>query len=78
MAPGQTIAIPQPQGLTALTLVEMKSQPATLAQAQGPIEQLLWNQKKRAALQAETKELRIKKVIKEEGMSKPSIFADQA
>lgn len=27
---------------------------------------------------AETKELRIKKVIKEEGMSKPSIFADQA
>ena len=60
MTPGQTIAIPQPQGLTALTLVELKSQPASLDQARGPIEQLLWNQKKRVALQAETKELRSK------------------
>jgi EpsD family peptidyl-prolyl cis-trans isomerase len=60
MGVGQTIAIPQPQGLTALTLVEIRAQPATLEQAQGPIEQLLWNQKKREALQAETKELRAK------------------
>jgi EpsD family peptidyl-prolyl cis-trans isomerase len=60
MSAGQTIAIPQPQGLTALTLVEIRPQPVTLAQAQGPIEQILWNQKKREALQAETKDLRAK------------------
>ncbi len=60
MSVGQTIAIPQPQGLTALTLVEIRPQPATLDQAKGPIEQLLWNQRKREALQAETKELRSK------------------
>lgn len=60
MSVGQTIAIPQPQGLTALTLVEIKDQPATLEQARSPIEQILWNQKKREALQAETKELRSK------------------
>jgi EpsD family peptidyl-prolyl cis-trans isomerase len=60
MSVGQTIAIPQPQGLTALTMVEIRDQPATLEQARGPIEQLLWNQKKRDALQAETKELRSK------------------
>ena len=60
MQVGQTIAIPQPQGLTALTLVELRDQPATFDQAKGPIEQLLWNQKKREALQAETKELRAK------------------
>ena len=60
MSAGQTIAIPQPQGLTALTLVEIRPQPVALAQAQGPIEQILWNQKKREALQAETKELRSK------------------
>jgi EpsD family peptidyl-prolyl cis-trans isomerase len=60
MSVGQTIAIPQPQGLTALTLVEIRAQPATLEQAQGPIEQILWNQKKREALQAETRELRAK------------------
>jgi EpsD family peptidyl-prolyl cis-trans isomerase len=58
MSAGQTVAIPQPQGLTALTLVEIRPQPVTLAQAQGPIEQILWNQKKRAAIQAEAKELR--------------------
>jgi hypothetical protein len=60
MSVGQTIAIPQPQGLTALTLVEIRPQAATLEQARAPIEQLLWNQKKREALQAETKELRSK------------------
>ena len=60
MSAGQTIAIPQPQGLTALTLIEVRPQPVTLAQAQPVIEQLLWNQKKREALQAETKELRAK------------------
>ena len=60
MSVGQTIAIPQPQGLTALTLVEIRPQPATLEQAKGPIEQILWNQRKREALQAETKELRSK------------------
>jgi EpsD family peptidyl-prolyl cis-trans isomerase len=60
MSAGQTIAIPQPQGLTALTVVEVRPQPVTLAQAQAAIEQFLWNQKKRDALQAETKELRAK------------------
>jgi EpsD family peptidyl-prolyl cis-trans isomerase len=60
MSPGQTIAIPQPQGLTALTVVSIQPQPVTLAQAQAGIEQILWNQKKREALQAETKELRAK------------------
>jgi EpsD family peptidyl-prolyl cis-trans isomerase len=60
MSAGQTIAIPQPQGLTALTLVEVRPQPVALAQAQAPIEQILWNQKKREALQAETKDLRSK------------------
>ncbi len=60
MSAGQTIAIPQPQGLTALTLVEIRPQPVTLAQAQSSIEQILWNQKKREALQAETKALRAK------------------
>lgn len=58
MSAGQTIAIPQPQGLTALTVVGIQPQPVTLAQAQAGIEQILWNQKKREALQAETKSLR--------------------
>ena len=60
MSAGQTIAIPQPQGLSALTLVEIRPQPATLEQAKGPIEQILWNQKKREALQAETRDMRSK------------------
>ncbi|HEY9025499.1 MAG TPA: EpsD family peptidyl-prolyl cis-trans isomerase [Burkholderiaceae bacterium] len=60
MSAGQTIAIPQPQGLTTLTLVEIKPLPLTLAQAQPAIEQMLWNQKKREALLAETKDLRSK------------------
>jgi EpsD family peptidyl-prolyl cis-trans isomerase len=60
MSAGQTIAIPQPQGLTALTLIEIRPQPVTLAQAQPVIEQFLWNQKKREALQAETRDLRAK------------------
>jgi EpsD family peptidyl-prolyl cis-trans isomerase len=60
MAPGQSIAIQQPQGLTALTLVEVKPLPLAMEQAQPAIEQLLWNQKKREALQAETKDLRAK------------------
>jgi EpsD family peptidyl-prolyl cis-trans isomerase len=58
MTVGQTIAIAQPQGLTALTVVAIQPQPVALAQAQASIEQLLWNQKKREALQAETKALR--------------------
>ncbi len=60
MAVGQTIAIPQPQGLSALTVVDVKPQPVTLEQAHASIEQLLWNQKKREALLAETRELRAK------------------
>ena len=60
MSVGQTIAIPQPQGLSALTLVEVQAQPATLEQARAAIEQALWNQKKREALQAETKDMRAK------------------
>ena len=58
MAPGQTIVIPQPQGLSALTLVGVKPLPLALAQAQPAIEQLLWNQKKREALMADTKAMR--------------------
>ena len=60
MSAGQTVAIPQPQGLTTLTLVEVKPLPLTLAQAQPAIEQMLWNQKKREALQADTKDMRAK------------------
>jgi len=45
---------------TALTLVDVKPQPVTLAQSQAVIEQLLWNQKKRVALQDESKDLRAK------------------
>jgi EpsD family peptidyl-prolyl cis-trans isomerase len=60
MAPGQTVAIPQPQGLTTLTLMEVKPQPLSLAQAQPAIEQMLWNQKKREALLAETRDMRSK------------------
>jgi EpsD family peptidyl-prolyl cis-trans isomerase len=55
---GQTIAITQAQGLTALTLVGMQPQPVTLQQARASIEQVLWNQRKREALQAESKTLR--------------------
>jgi len=58
MTPGQTIALPQPQGLTALTLVGVKPVPLALVQAQPAIEQLLWNQKKREALLADTKAMR--------------------
>jgi len=60
MSAGQTIAIPQPMGLAALTLVDVKPQPLTLAQAQPAIEQMLWTQKKREALLAETKDMRSK------------------
>ncbi len=60
MSVGQTIAIPQPQGLTALTIVAIQPQPVSLAQAQASIEQALWNQKKREALLAEVKDLRSK------------------
>ena len=58
MKAGQTLALPQPQGLTALTLVSIQPQPVTLAQAQAGISQILWNQRKRETLQAETKQLR--------------------
>jgi EpsD family peptidyl-prolyl cis-trans isomerase len=60
MAVGQTIAVPQPQGLAALTVVAIQPQPVSLAQAQASIEQLLWNQKKREAVLAETRSLRSK------------------
>ena len=60
MTAGQTIAIAQPMGLAALTLVDVKPQPLTLAQAQPAIEQMLWTQKKREALLAETKDMRSK------------------
>ena len=60
MTAGQTIAIPQPQGLTALTVVAVQPQPVSLEQAQAGIETVLWNQRKREALQAEVKELRSK------------------
>lgn len=60
MTTGQTIAIAQPMGLAALTLVDVKPQPLTLAQAQPAIEQMLWTQKKREALQAETRDMRSK------------------
>ena len=60
MSAGQTVAIAQPQGLTALTLVDVKPLPLTLAQAQPAIEQMLWSQKKREALLAETKDMRSK------------------
>ncbi len=58
MSVGQSVAIPQPQGLTALTVVAIQPAPVSLVQAQAGIEQVLWNQKKREALQAETRELR--------------------
>jgi EpsD family peptidyl-prolyl cis-trans isomerase len=58
MKAGQTIALPQPQGLTALTIVAIQPQPVTLAQAQASIGQILWNQRKRETLQTQTKELR--------------------
>jgi EpsD family peptidyl-prolyl cis-trans isomerase len=60
MTVGQTIAIPQAQGLTALTVVAIQPQPVSLEQARPGIELLLWNQKKREALQAEVKDLRAK------------------
>ncbi len=60
MAVGQTIAVPLPQGLSALTVVAVRPDPATLAQAQAGIEQALWNQRKREAVLAETKSLRAK------------------
>ena len=60
MSVGQTIAIPQPQGLSALTVVAIQPQPVSLAQAQASIEQLLWNQKKREAVVAESRDLRAK------------------
>ncbi len=58
LKPGQSLALAQPQGLSALTLVSVQPQPVTLDQAQANIGQILWNQKKREALQAETKSLR--------------------
>lgn len=55
---GQTICIPQPGGLSALTVVSVESHPVSLEQAQPSIEQGLWNQRKREAIQAEAKGLR--------------------
>ncbi len=39
-------------------MISVLAQPVTLEQATPSIEQLIWNQKKREALQAETKTLR--------------------
>ena len=55
---GQTIVIPQPGGMSALTVVDVQPRPVTLDQARASIEQGLWNQRKREALQAEAKNLR--------------------
>jgi len=55
---GQSIVIPQAQGLSVLTLVAAQPQPLTLEQATPSIEQVIWNQRKRDALQAEAKALR--------------------
>ena len=60
LAVGQTIAIPQPNGLVALTVVAIQPQNVSFAQARAGIEQLLWNQKKREVVQAESKDLRAK------------------
>ena len=60
MGVGQTIAIPQPQGLSALTVVALQPQPVDLAQARANIEQVLWNQGRREALLAQAKDLRSK------------------
>jgi len=76
MSVGQTIAIPQPQGLSALTVVGIQPQPVTLAQAQAGIEQALWNQKKREALLAQAKDLRSKAHI--DYLGKPATVAASA
>jgi EpsD family peptidyl-prolyl cis-trans isomerase len=58
MKVGQTIVIPQPGGMSALTVVDAQPRPVTLDQARASIEQGLWNQHKREVLQAEAKSLR--------------------
>jgi EpsD family peptidyl-prolyl cis-trans isomerase len=58
MKVGQSIVVPQPGGLSALTLVAVQPRPVTLEQAQAGIEQGLWNQRKREVIVAEAKSLR--------------------
>ncbi|HEX7688109.1 MAG TPA: EpsD family peptidyl-prolyl cis-trans isomerase, partial [Burkholderiaceae bacterium] len=57
LKPGQTVCVPMPGGLSAVTLVSVQPAPLTLAQATGTIENLVWNQRKREAIQAEAKTL---------------------
>jgi EpsD family peptidyl-prolyl cis-trans isomerase len=78
MSVGQTIAIPQPQGLAALTVVGIQPQPVSLAQAQAGIEQILWNQGKRAALMAQAKDLRAKARVDYLGKFAPGTPAQPA
>ncbi|MEP6501853.1 MAG: EpsD family peptidyl-prolyl cis-trans isomerase [Betaproteobacteria bacterium] len=78
MKAGQTLALPQPQGLTALTLVAVQPQPVTLAQATPGITQILWNLRKRETLQAETKQLRSTARIEYLGKFAPGAVPAQA
>jgi EpsD family peptidyl-prolyl cis-trans isomerase len=57
MKPGQTVCVPLAGGLSALTLLSVQPAPLTLAQASGTIETLVWNQRKRDAIQSEAKSL---------------------
>ena len=72
MKVGQTIVIPQPGGMSALTVVDIQARPVTLEQAQASIEQGLWNQRRREALQAESKSLRAAAKIDYLGKYAPS------
>ncbi len=72
MKPGQTIVIAQPGGMSALTLVDVQPRPVSFEQAQASIEQGLWNQHKREALQAEAKTLRAAAKIDYLGKFAPS------
>lgn len=55
---GHTLALPQRGGLSALTVVSVQQAPVSPDQARVTIEQLLWNQRKREAIQAQSKSLR--------------------
>jgi EpsD family peptidyl-prolyl cis-trans isomerase len=58
MKVGQTLVVQQPGGMSALTLLDVQPHPVTLEQSTASIEQGLWNQHKREALQAQAKSLR--------------------
>jgi EpsD family peptidyl-prolyl cis-trans isomerase len=55
---GQSLVVAQAQGFVALTLVSVDPRPVTVEQATPGITQLLWNQRKRDALQNEARSLR--------------------